>query len=133
VLLLVGLISIGCSTATSDPGSPKVMVAVRLPGGSSPSPEQVSHIHQVLTPSLVRAGFTYAVDPSQADYIVSVTFTPDALSPERGHIHVHGVEKRRATYSAASDGAMGAMKDRGRELERWAERRSAPEYVPDKP
>jgi hypothetical protein len=91
-------------------------------GGGSPSARQLTNIHQAVQNRVLGAGYRFAPHPDAADFIIGVSFTPDTLAPDGGHVTITGVEPR-----ARSQGGMGAdasaeekeYRQRLREIERW--------------
>jgi hypothetical protein len=97
-----------------------------MAGGGAPSAEQTNHVYAAIAPVAARAGLEIAQSLSDADYLVTVTITPDAIDPKKARFIVTSVEPKRATPGSAGD--VTAARERITELERWGDSRSAPIY-----
>jgi hypothetical protein len=124
------LLLVGCAVPARQASNPvAVALAIRILGGGTPTPQQLTNVHRAMEPQLARAGYRFAPNVNSADAIVSVNFTPDPADPNGGRVTVMGVEfsaeMRRALASGAdqSDEARD-MRRRLREIEQWTERQA---------
>jgi hypothetical protein len=117
----------GC--ATGKPASiskPAIMIAVRLAGGGMPSLRQAAAVQQALAPAAERAGLQFASSLDTADFLVTVSFSPDPADPGKGEIKVNRVERTPKNLGGGSGGD--DPKQAIRALEQWGEKMSAPMY-----
>lgn len=124
---LVVSICTSCGTTVRSPqNSRSVAVAVNSIGGRPPSTEQVSWIHQAIQPELARAGFEFAGKMATADFIVTVSFTPN-VDASGGRVVITSIEPS-AHFRAAGGGGEAAevkeLRRRLREMQEWGERDS---------
>jgi hypothetical protein len=124
---LLLLLSMGCTTPARPANEAlAVALAVRVPGGGAPTSQQIKNIHVALRDHIMRAGYQFAPTADLADVIVTVTFTPDALEANGGHVAVTGVEphvRNRDNGSGDVDrsGQTFEMRQKLREIENWVQ------------
>jgi hypothetical protein len=115
----------GCASSTIDTSKPSVLFAVRVATGGMPTPQQAEAVQRAMTPAVLRAGLQLASSLESADFVLTVTITPDPVNPGKGHIAVNGIERQiRSQGSKDLDAAW----QRARELEQWGLSRSSPTY-----
>jgi hypothetical protein len=112
--------------AKGAPDAPSVALVVRLAGGGTLSPAQLRSIHEAMQTDLKAAGYRFARNTPTADFLITIRFTPDALTPDTGHIAVMGVQanpmnRRGAGVSADVSEESREHRQRMREIERWVE------------
>ena len=124
VLLLAHLVA-SCTTPVRS--QPTAMLAVRVVGGGSPTTQQTARIHNALESYLSRTGLRFAERLSDADFVVSVDFAPDAMDPNQGRVKITGVESSSRLRRANGDEMSVEAKEwaqKLREYERWIERQA---------
>jgi hypothetical protein len=128
VFVFMGLWLMGCSSSApvASRAPTTVMIAIRMVGGGTPSTQQTALVHKAIGPALAKAGLELAPTLSSADYLVTVTVTPDPSDPTKAHMAVTGVEQNQRKPGDALADARARLS----ELERWGESRSAPIYGP---
>jgi hypothetical protein len=121
------LLMTGCATSAPVSSPPtKILVAVRMSGGGTPSTEQAARVHEAIAPVVTRAGLELALSLAEADYLVTVTITPDSLDEKKARFVVTSVEPKRERRDSAND--LSAARASIGEVERWGQSRSAPIY-----
>ncbi len=122
------LLSAACTTsAPVAKGLPTVLIALQIPGGGRPTPQQIATVDQMLAGFMDDKGLQLADSAEKADFILSATFTPDPVDPSRGHLTVHNLE---AAPNTKID--FGEMRSRiesaAGDLQAWGMSHSAPEH-----
>src|SRR5581483_12523343 len=101
-----------------------------VPGGGSPSQPQAAKVYEAITPAMARAGFQFANSIETADYVLTVTFTPNPLDPPGGHVAVNGLERGRHWRSNVKDDTSERLKEvqsSVQDLDRWTNAHSPPD------
>jgi hypothetical protein len=118
----------GCATlGQKSDGRPAILIALQLAGGGAPSAQQAATVYRMLGDAVGHAGLRFADSREGADYVVTATFTPDPVDPNRGHLTVRGVERVQrpgVDLQAMNSSVQNSLS----QLEAWARRHEAPDY-----
>ena len=121
---------VGCATPVRPANDlPTVAVVVRLAGGGTLSPQQLTHIHHAVGDDIKNAGYDLAPNTDTADFLLVVRFTPDALEPNAGHVAITGIEPNPLNRRSAAARAGGTAESKEKQLkmldmERWIQTKS---------
>lgn len=130
VALVLGLSGCTSKPAASPPPPATVAVAIRTAGNIVPTAQQLAGIQHTVQGHLSRAGYQFAPDPRVADFLLTVTFTPDAVDPRSGHLTFNGLEPVRPSHRGVpvtyEDPTVVEMRRRLREIDAWVEAQSRP-------
>jgi hypothetical protein len=118
------------AVAPGEQVRPAVAVVVRVAGGGRTlSPREFANIHQAIGGQLDAAGYTFARNADVADFLVTVRFTPNPLSPDGGHVAITGVEpnpmKRRRSAAANESPPTNELTKTLQDMERWVDSQAA--------
>jgi hypothetical protein len=127
-LFFLTLWMVGCSmSAPVASNAPKaVVIVIRMAGGGTPSTQQAALVHKAIGPALAKASLEVSPTLAGADYVITVTITPDAADPTKAHMAVSKVEQNLQKPSSALADVRASLT----ELEQWGQSRSAPIYGP---
>ena len=123
LLALVWFVGCAAPVRTVD-NSPAVTLLVRLVGGGTLTPQQLTNIHQAVQGDITDAGYRFAPNTDAADFLVTVRFTPDALDPSAGHIAITGIEpnplnRRGSSAKVAAPAETMELHQKMKDVERW--------------
>jgi hypothetical protein len=109
----------------SAPETPAVLIAIRMSDSSAPPPELGARIQRALASTITDAGMRPATDLRDATYLITVTYTPDPVNPQGGHLQVGPAEPLSEVRRPASNGEIARIKrlqdDQVRTMDRLAE------------
>ena len=88
--------------------------------------QQAALVQKAIGPALAKAGLELSPRLDDADYVITVTITPDPADPAKAHMAVSGVQENLKKPRNSLADARAAIA----ELGRWGENRSAPVYGP---
>ena len=121
---LLSLAAVGLAaacTSVSQPRLPAVAIAVRPVGDRPPSSDEIRQVLEALQPALLRAGASVAARRDEADFVMTVTFTP-ASDASGSRVTVVGIEPTARFREATDAGETAETKEfrrRMREIEGW--------------
>ena len=127
-VLFLSLWMVGCTTTASVASSAPTTIAlvIRMAGGEAPSTHQAALVQKAIGPALTKAGLKLSPSLDDADYVITVTLSPDSSDPAKGHMAISGVQENVKKPKNALADAQASIT----ELARWGESRSAPVYGP---
>jgi hypothetical protein len=115
------------SCAAPVRSQPTALLAVRVAGGGSPTPQQTANITSALENHLSRSGLRFAERLSDADFVVIIDFIPDTIDQNRGRVKIIGVETSSRLRRANQDEMSVEAKEWAQKLrsyEQWIERQA---------
>src|SRR5258708_4148011 len=124
VLLLAGC----ASTEPVANSTPSIMIAVRVAGGTKPTPQQIPQVYQLVSGDLVRDGWHFAKSRDEADYMRVASFTPNAINPNNGTMTLSRIRQTRDSINSGPDNrrsALSGAQDQLRQLDARAKSRES--------
>lgn len=92
----------GCSTLHRAPTKPSVAIMISIPGGSVPTPAEITSIYKVMQPEIESYGYVMARDPRVADFLVYVRDPIDPRGSMGGRIRFERVDPNQQINAAAA-------------------------------
>ena len=125
-ILLLALAAVcaiaGCATP-ARPNLAAVAIAIRPVGDRPPTADETRQVLQALQPALLRVGAAIAPSRADADFLMTVTFTP-ATASSGSRVLVNGIEPATRYKNATDAGDTPEAREwrrRLREIEGWAQ------------